>query len=93
MKRYISKHAAELLIVVSMVATLGFVAMEPATQTTYARYTVQAGDTVWDIAERYADQQRKPFGEFVFSIQQENKLAGRYIQPGDTLVIPLAVVK
>ena len=93
MKKYIRKHALELLMVVSMVCAGITVAMEPATETIYAKHTVQTGETVWCIAERYADQQRKPFNEFVYSIQSENKLAGRYIQPGDTLVIPLAVVK
>ena len=93
MKKYLRKHGFELLMVVTIVATLAMVAMEPATETTYAQHTVQTGETVWCIAEKYADQQRKPFYEFVFEIQQENKLAGRYIQPGDTLVIPLAVVK
>lgn len=93
MKKYISRHALELLMVVSMVCAGIVVATQPATVTTYDRYTVQSGDTVWCIAERYADRQCKPFNEFVYEIQSENKLAGRYIQPGDTLVIPLAVVK
>lgn len=93
MKRYLRKHGFELLMVVTIVATLAMVAMEPATETTYAQHTVQTGETVWEIAGQYSDRQVKPFNEFVFDIQQENKLAGRYIQPGDTLVIPLAVVK
>ena len=93
MKRYLRKHGFELLMVVTIVATLAMVAMEPATETTYAQHTVQTGETVWEIAGQYSDRQVKPFNEFVFDIQQENNLAGRYIQPGDTLVIPLAVVK
>ena len=93
MKKYIRKHAFELFMVAAIICAGIIVAVEPATETVYARYTVQAGDTVWDIAGQYADRQTKPFNEFVFEIQQENKLAGRYIQPGDTLVIPLAVVK
>ena len=93
MKRYLRKHGFELLMVVTIVATLAMVAMEPATETTYTQHTVQRGETVWCIAERYADRQVRPFNEFVYNIQAENKLAGRYIQPGDTLVIPLAVVK
>ena len=93
MKWYIRKHAFELFMAAVMICTGIFVAMEPETETIYARYTVQTGDTVWCIAERYADKQCRPFNEFVYNIQSENKLAGRYIQPGDTLVIPLAVVK
>ena len=93
MKKYISKHALELLMVVSLACTGIIVAMEPATETVQIRHTVQTGETVWEIAGQYSDRQVKPFNEFVFDIQQENRLAGRYIQPGDTLVIPLAVVK
>ena len=93
MKKYISRHALELLMVVSMTCAGIIIATQPTTETVYAQYTVQSGDTVWHIAEQYADRQCKPFNEFVYEIQSENKLAGRYIQPGDTLVIPLAVVK
>jgi len=93
MKKYIRKHAFELFMVAVVICIGISVAMEPATETVYARYTVQAGDTVWDIAERYADRQTKPLNEFVFEIRQENKLVGRYIQPGEELIIPMAVVK
>lgn len=90
MKKYIARHALELLMVVSLIGSLCVIFMEPATETDYIQHTVQTGETVWAIAERYADKQVKPFNEFVFEIQQQNKLAGRYIQPGDILVIPMA---
>lgn len=90
MKKYIARHALELLMVVSLIGSLCVIFMEPATETDYIQHTVQTGETVWEIAERYANKQVKPFNEFVFDIQQENKLAGRYIQPGDILVIPMA---
>lgn len=90
MKKYIARHALELLMVVSLIGSLCVIFMEPATETDYIQHTVQTGETVWEIAERYADKQVKPFNEFVFEIQQQNKLAGRYIQPGDILVIPMA---
>lgn len=90
MKKYIARHALELLMVVSLIGSLCVIFMEPATETDYIQHTVQTGETVWAIAERYADKQVKPFNVFVFEIQQQNKLAGRYIQPGDILVIPMA---
>ena len=64
-------------------------AMNPEGDVTDITYTVQTGDTVWAIAEQYADAQVKPFNEFVFEIQQRNNLAGKYIRPGDQLIIPL----
>lgn len=90
MKRYIEKHALELLIIVSLIGALCVIFMQPATETSYLEHTVQTGETVWEIAERYADKQVRPFNEFVYEIQAQNKLAGKYIQPGDILVIPMA---
>ena len=52
-------------------------AMNPEGDVTDITYTVQTGDTVWAIAEQYADAQAKPFNEFVFEIQQRNNLAGK----------------
>ena len=89
MKKYIARHALELLMVVSLIGSLCVIFMEPATETDYIQHTVQTGETVWAIAERYADKQVRPFNEFVYEIQAQNKLAGRYIQPGDVLVIPI----
>ena len=66
-----------------------YMSMEPAGDVTDITYTVQTGDTVWAIAEKYADCQVKPFNEFVWEIGNRNQLAGKYIHPGDVLIIPL----
>lgn len=90
MKKYISRHALELLMVISMIGALCVIFAEPETQVGYIRHTVQTGETVWEIAERYADRQVKPFNEFVWMISDTNNLAGKYIRPGDELLIPLS---
>ena len=64
-------------------------AMNPEGDVTDITYTVQTGDTVWAIAERPPPWQAKPFGEFVWMIGDRNKLAGKFIRPGDQLIIPL----
>ena len=64
-------------------------AMNPEGEVTDITYTVQTGDTVWAIAEQFADCQAKPFNEFVWMIGDRNNLAGKYIRPGDQLIIPL----
>ena len=79
----------KLLMALAVAACMCFMSMDPDLDKTDIFYTVQTGDTVWHIAERYADCQVKPFNEFVFEIQERNQLAGRYIIPGDVLVIPL----
>ncbi|MBR4908825.1 MAG: LysM peptidoglycan-binding domain-containing protein [Acidaminococcaceae bacterium] len=76
-------------VLVTLCAGMCWMWMDPEGDVTDITYTVQTGDTVWAIAEVYADCQCKPFGEFVFDIQQRNNLAGKYIRPGDKLVIPL----
>ena len=57
----------------------------------YVTHTVQTGETVWHIAERLADCQSKPFNEFIYEISEKNNLQGKFIKPGDVLIIPLWV--
>ena len=77
------------LAMVMAAACVCYMSMDPEGEVTNITYTVQTGDTVWAIAEQFADAQAKPFNEFVFEIQDRNNLAGKYIVPGDQLVIPL----
>ena len=79
------------LIAVVIAMTIGMCAYtsEPTENVEIIFYTVQTGDTVWQIAEKYADCQCKPFNEFVWIIGDRNNLAGKYIRPGDVLIIPL----
>lgn len=79
------------LIAVVIAMTIGMCAytFEPTENVESILYTVQTGDTVWQIAEKYADCQCKPFDEFVWMIGDQNNLAGKYIRPGDVLIIPL----
>lgn len=79
------------VIVALIVASVCLADFNPAGEYQYLLYTVHTGDTVWSIAEKYADAQCKPFNEFTFEIQQHNRLAGRHIYPGDKLEIPLWV--
>ena len=78
-----------ILSVVIMLLGMCYMGMEPACDVTDITYTVQTGDTVWNIAERYQDCQIKPLNEFSWVISDRNQLAGKYLRPGDVLVIPL----
>ena len=78
-----------ILSVVIMLLGMCYMVMEPACDVTDITYTVQTGDTVWNIAERYQACQIKPLNEFSWVISDRNQLAGKYIRPGDVLVIPL----
>ena len=77
------------LAMVMAAACVCYMSMDPEGEVTNITYTVQTGDTVWAIAEQFADAQAKPFNEFVWMIGERNNLAGKFIRPGDRLVIPL----
>ena len=82
-----------LKVMVALVMAVCFMEFNPSGEYQYITHTVQTGQTVWEIAEQYAPAQSKSFNEFVFEIQDKNKLQGKYIQPGDQLTIPLWVKK
>ena len=87
--RKAERFAIEILMIATLIFIAGYVLAQPKTEMHYTQHTVQAGDTVWAIAEHYFDGQVMPMSEFVFCIQTKNNLAGKYIRPGDVLVIPL----
>ena len=78
-------------MVVMAAITFGacYMTFEPEGEYQYITHTVQTGETVWCIAERLADCQCKPFNEFVYEIGATNNLQGKFIKPGDQLIIPL----
>ena len=79
------------MFLAAVLAAVCFMEFNPAGEYQYINHTVQTGETVWGIAEQYAPAQAKTFNEFVFEIQDKNRLAGKYIRPGDVLVIPMWV--
>lgn len=92
------------LISLLMVASLTFIIVgdvnsscEP-TQLEVITYTVHSGDTLWSIASNYAPDSIRDVREFMWQISQEdgNKnlfKAGRYLKPGDQILIPLIIKK
>lgn len=87
MKKLVSlKRIVTMLLLIVAMCLWDF---NPAGHVDEIVYTVHTGDTIWAVAERYADCQVKSLGEFVFDISERNKLSGKHIYPGDKLVIPL----
>lgn len=78
-----------LIVVLLLIAATCLWDFNPAGHVDEIVYTVHTGDTIWAVAERYADCQAKTFEEFVFEISERNKLSGKHIYPGDKLIIPL----
>lgn len=54
---------------------------------TYVEYYVQTGDTLWDIAEAYSNN-NVDLREFISEIEEKNQLKSAYIYSGDVLLVP-----
>lgn len=89
MKSKIDRYALEILMIISLIGIVFMVATRPETKTSYLHHTVQTGECVWYIAEKYSEQQIKPLNEFSWMISKENGLEGKFVRPGDVLIIPL----
>ncbi|MED0675242.1 LysM peptidoglycan-binding domain-containing protein [Aneurinibacillus thermoaerophilus] len=50
---------------------------------------VEAGDTLWSIADRYNEKAGMSINELLFYIQRENKLDSAIVHPGDHIIIPI----
>ena len=59
----------------------------------YIKVTVQDGESVWKIAEKFADNHAFTPAEFVSWVVKENGITGEVIHPGDQLVIPVVIEK
>jgi LysM repeat protein len=57
----------------------------------YIKVTVQDGESVWEIAERFANNHSLSPAEFVSWVEKENGISGDVIHPGDQLVIPVTL--
>jgi hypothetical protein len=73
-------------------------AVQPEAQVEVVSYTVHHGDTLWSIANHYAPEHIKDIREFMWQICQDDRnqnlfKAGRLLQPGDHLLIPLSIKK
>lgn len=58
---------------------------------TYQSYHVGEGETLWEIAGQYMSEQDKTrdVRELVHDIAEHNKLHGKTLQAGQTIIIPL----
>ncbi|MBP2240231.1 LysM repeat protein [Cytobacillus eiseniae] len=55
------------------------------------KITVNNGDSLWQIAEEYADEHSISPKQFVQWVQKTNEITGDRIYPGDELIIPIKI--
>lgn len=94
--KYIIALIGVILVVLSIANSVD--AIQPEAQVEVVSYTVHHGDTLWSIANRYAPEHIKDIREFMWQICQDDSnqnlfKAGRFLQPGDQLLIPLSIKK
>ena len=55
----------------------------------YITVTIEEGQSLWEIAETFANEHNLTETEFVSWVEKENGIVGEVIYPGDELRIPV----
>lgn len=55
----------------------------------FINVTVQQGESLWEIADKFSDRHTMSNAEFVSWVKAENGIEEDAIHPGDSLVIPV----
>lgn len=90
MKRH--KISVILVVIAVMAAVIFFREQTASASTTKHKYytsiTIEADDSLWSIAERYAAPESGSYNSFIEEVKQINDLKGDSINYGEALVIP-----
>jgi cell division protein YceG involved in septum cleavage len=93
MKRLWQKYSFVLILVaISYISVFAIAGSLDKTED-YIKVTVQDGESVWKLAEKFSNDHSLSQAEFVSWVEKENGIAGEVIHPGDELVIPVLVKK
>ncbi|MDE3838613.1 cell division suppressor protein YneA [Bacillus methanolicus] len=86
-KRY---SYAIILVMVSFTAALLFSDyVKDANSESYLKVTVEEGESLWSIAEKFSDKHGLSSDEFISWVERTNGINGDNIYPGEELVIPV----
>ena len=81
----------KMLFVLMLMTTIlytGYKFLQEDTVYHYEQITVHTGDTMWAIADRWADQ-GEDVREVIYRICETNSLANTNLKPGQKLLIPV----
>ncbi|MFB6466747.1 LysM peptidoglycan-binding domain-containing protein [Cytobacillus sp. Hz8] len=59
----------------------------------YVKITVQEGESLWKISERYASEHRLSSNQFIKWVEEKNGISGDQIFPGEKIMIPVKNTK
>ncbi|EIJ81401.1 cell division suppressor protein YneA [Bacillus methanolicus PB1] len=86
-KRY---SYAIILVIVSFTAAFLYADyVKDANSEGYLKVTVEEGESLWTIAEKFSDRHGLPSDEFISWVERTNGINGDNIYPGEELVIPV----
>ncbi|MBO8176984.1 MAG: LysM peptidoglycan-binding domain-containing protein [Bacillus sp. (in: Bacteria)] len=79
-----------ILFIVSMIFGITMLFMTEDKDESFMIIVVNEGDTLWSLAEQYAEQHHMTKTQFIQWVQQKNELkTSSVIHAGNTLVIPV----
>lgn len=78
-------------IVVTALVFIGFTYRAPEYNVSTEVVVVTSGDTLWKIGNYYIDKQDKykDVRELIHYIKEDNKHLGKYLVPGDKVIVTL----
>lgn len=76
------------LMLMTTILYTGYNFLQDDTVYHYEQITVHTGDTMWAIADRWADQD-EDVREVIYRICETNALANTNLQPGQKLLVPV----
>ncbi len=87
MRKYSVKSYAIFILIIFVILLITGFKTHNRTNIIYTTYTVQQGDTIWDIAKQYNTY--KDIREMVYEIKKINNNDDSIIHAGDILLIPV----
>lgn len=82
---------AVLSIAMVSYSLLGMSTTEASSVNTYRQVEVRENDTLWEIAEKYCDQDHVDTRKIVNQVCEINNVEASNISPGDILFVPVDV--
>ena len=79
---------AMILLAVSLIFTMVAKA-QLNNEEAYITVTIEEGQSLWKIAESFANEHNLSENEFVSWVEKKNGIVGEMVIPGDELVIPV----
>ncbi len=90
--QYIVVLITVVLIVLALMTISSATSVDAATKVpdkSFTSVTVQAGDTLWSIAEEYLDARYYTVEQYIDEVMSMNRLTNDIINTGDALLIPV----